>query len=81
MGFGEIFPEVMIFVAYSTMFCTMFGLITKDFIMQHIEFTDNDTFISGTTQTWRDPISLLIYAAPNIELPNYEIFMRASALQ
>ena len=36
-------------LAYSTMFCLIFDLITMDYIMAHIEFTDNRASISGTT--------------------------------
>ena len=36
-------------LAYSTMFCILSDLITVDYIMEDIEFTDNHSSISRTT--------------------------------
>ena len=57
------------------MFCTMFDLITMDY-MEHIEFTDKHASIWGTILPLFVEI-LLIYAAANIELRNCEIFTQS----
>ena len=60
------------------MFCTMFDLITIDYIMEHIEFKDKHRNPSkrGEILPMFEEI-LLIYAAANIELRNCEIFTQS----
>ena len=36
-------------LAYFTMFCTVFDLITMDYIMEHSEYIENHASISRTT--------------------------------